>query len=131
MKLGNLPDAVALCRDALAHEAIAENESSLALALSRDPNAGGADLAEAETHAAKAEQLKADDPSVLLVRAQVAIRRNDMTTFRRAVGKLDALAPDDVQTLTLHALLAMADGKEDEAYATLDHARTRGLPDAR
>jgi len=127
--VGRRADAIGEARKALDLEKVAPNYSTLALALMQPP-AQFDDQSEAEDLAQKAIALEPNDDIAWVVRALLAVNRNDAVRLSTAAAKLRAIAPDEVATHVWSAMAFASAGDFDAADAELDRASALGADPA-
>jgi Zn-dependent protease with chaperone function len=124
--------ALALCRQAMAAADIPENHEQLLWALLKtNPKAPptAAELREARGHANLL--LKVPDPNgaMLSPACAAAIALKDPAMLRRCVGRLEEVAPSEVETHFYGWFVAMSDRDFAAADKALERARSLGLPE--
>src|SRR5262245_25005562 len=131
-ELGRRQDAIALCRRAVASERSAENFSMLSTVL-LSPGVGPEHSAKADAEAlafaSRAVDLKPDAPWALEALCRAAMASNSTPALRRCVEGLERVAPNAVVTYFSAMVLAVAEGRSQDAHRSLERARKAGLGD--
>lgn len=133
LQLNNRPRALELIRAAVAISPSSENLSSLAFVLAAAPKGGEvpeAERIEALERARQATEQDPDDFYAQLALAQAAILNQDLAPLDTAVGRMEALAPDDPSGYYLRAIAQVAHQEFGEAERSLARARQLGLGEA-
>jgi Zn-dependent protease with chaperone function len=127
MTMDRAKEALPLARKALQLETRAENEAVLAevLLATRAPGAATEALALASQAVARAPE----DEFVRIVECQAALTAGDWAHLRSAVDGLERRAPQQPGTHYFKALSLAVEGDFEAALASLDRARTLGLPE--
>ena len=130
LQLGKRDLALTHMREAVRLERSAENLSALAAVLVNTESLSSQEISEAKNLANEATALKPDGVSEHMTLARVAAVSNDLDMLRKAVDRLEEIAPKDPQTQMLRAIVAASDGAWDASRAALDLARANGLSEA-
>lgn len=127
---GARDQAVELCREALANEDIAENQSALAGALvatPKDANPNATEVNEALGLATAAVSRSPDDPYTHMALCEVALRANRPDKLKDCAYSLQRVAPELAPTHAYTSLLAATEGRFGDAIAAIDRAEALGL----
>ncbi|HUR83565.1 MAG TPA: M48 family metalloprotease [Thermoanaerobaculia bacterium] len=116
--------ALAHGRQAVEQERSDENLTTLAMIML----ATKTDASEAAKLAREATVLDPEDSYAWFMLAQAGQELGDLDMIREATVRLESLAPKDLQTHMLRAVLAVNDGDYDEANAAVVRAKSFGLP---
>src|SRR5262249_24314721 len=117
--------AVKLCREALATEDIADNQSALAGALIGTPKGATpnpTELNEALGLASAAVSRRPDDPYTHIALCEVALRANRPDKLKDCTYSLQRVAPELAPTHAYTSLLAATEGRFGDAVAAIDRA---------
>jgi tetratricopeptide (TPR) repeat protein len=79
----------------------------------------------AEEQARIASEIDPKDPGVLLLRATIALRKDDLATARALTQEALGLDPDNLDGVAMLAAIDMRDNQPDRALETLDAALAR------
>lgn len=122
--------AIAHARQALNLDRSAENLATLAAALIITTKGAppAKDLQEGKALADEAVRMKPNDSYTHGVLAQAAIVSNDFEGLKRETGRLEVLAPREVNTQMMRVTVAASEGEWSTAFDALDRARQLGLP---
>jgi Zn-dependent protease with chaperone function len=132
MALGNRPEALTLCRQALAIADSPENQAALAFLLTTGSAADTptrAERSEAIGIARRAVRDRPDDVFAQLAFCQVALATEDLPALKAGALRLRSIAPDEMSTHYFLFVAAASEGRLEDAEDELLRARDRGLPE--
>jgi Zn-dependent protease with chaperone function len=129
---GRRAEALALCREALHAADIPENHEQLLWALlGKDEKSRptAKELREARGHANLLLSVPDPNGATLSPACAAAIELKDVAMLRRCVGRLEEVAPSEVETHFYEWFVAMSDRDFDAAEKALERAHSLGLPE--
>lgn len=124
-------EALKLCRDAAQRDVSAPNLGALSFALlakSGGASPSDSDLEEATELLRRAESLDPTDEVIAFTQCQAAMMRGNLRELRECNGRLERLAPDDYRTSWGSWVLAMSEGRFDDAETQIGRALKNGAP---
>ena len=130
LELGNRERAISLCREAVAAVESPENFSALALALALqpdDPAYSAAANEEALQLAIRATNLVPEDFHANTTLCHVALLKEDLGKLKESCSRLAVIAPKEVATYYYGTIVAVVEGRFDEALEKLKKARELGM----
>jgi Zn-dependent protease with chaperone function len=129
LQLERRDEALTLCRDAAEKEASAPNLTAVAMVIlsgAAKAKLAETELEEATSLLARAQDLDPQDELVAQTQCQAAMLRANLPELRSCSSRLDRLAPDDPGTAWASWVLAMSDGRFDDAEEQVERARKNG-----
>ena len=122
--------ALALARDAVAKQHTPENEASLARALTeRSVKPTDAERQEALSLARRVVASAPDDSVLQLTAAEVGLQSGDLGLLESVVRNLERIAPREMTTHYMNAILLASRGEFGDARSALEKAHEAGLSD--
>ncbi len=130
LELGRRGEALTACRDAVSKEESALNMAALASALLRripgaEPNDNETD--EAVRLLDRAQGLEPDNAQVAMTQCQAAVQRKNLGELRDCSTRLQRIAPNEPVAAYSSWLVAMEDGRFDDAEGYVEQARRNGM----
>lgn len=129
--LNRRDEAIQLCRDAVSKDASAWNQAALGtVLLRRTPSTEptDSDSEEAVRLLSRAEELDPDDPYIAVAQCEAALQRKKLAELRGCSSRLEQLAPTQPVTAWSNWVLAMSDGRFEDAERYVERARQNGMP---